>query len=212
MELDYDEDAYIEEGMEFLDLPAFTNEGDMVNWPASRGHPIPRVTVTDPGMDPNGAPRHGTQGSLGNPRGTIAGAPEETPKSLTPDRVVVRVPQPLPETIPERPVVKDKGVKRVTLGTTTRHEIQTKSNDEGPTKNTRAQVRRRAVQENTHVRVNGGPRARAELAELKCVQKRWALRLSTSCRLEEIKIGLTPDRRSIKPLTPMWTQPPQLAC
>ena len=82
MELDYDEDAYIEEGMEFLDLPAFTNEGDMVNWPASRGHPIPRVTVTDPGMDPNGHPDTGRRGHWGTPKGRLQGLRRKPPSLL----------------------------------------------------------------------------------------------------------------------------------
>ena len=65
-ELDYDEDAYTEEGLEFINQGPFTNKEDMVRWPASRGHP--RVEVEDPRMDQNDVTRHGTQGSLGNPR------------------------------------------------------------------------------------------------------------------------------------------------
>ena len=208
-ELDYDEDTYIDEGMEFLDRPAFTNEGDMVNWPASRGHPIPRVEVTDPGMDPGQAPQHGTQGSLGNPNGTKAENPEESPKILTPDRVVVRVPKPLPDTIPDRPTPAAKITKKVTLGTTTEHPIPSRSPD-GPTRNTRAQTRRRAIQNNTHIRVSGGPQARAELAGLECVQKRWAIRLSTTCRYESKTSWRPRTQGGPTTYTPMWSQPPQL--
>ena len=214
MELDYDEDAYIDEGMEFLDLPAFTNEGDMVNWPASRGHPIPRVEVQDPGMNPGDVPRHGTQGSLGNPNGTVAGKPEETPKFLTPDRVVVRVPRPIPDSVPERPLAKDKDIKRVTLGPTSKREF-TREEPDVPARNTRAQMRRRIGQKETHVRVSGGPQARAELAELSCVQRRWAIRLNTNCSLEEIKIGPRPNHYSRSPSISPWMLPtpltPQLA-
>ena len=182
----------------------------MVNWPASRGHPIPRVEVTDPGMDPTQAPQHGTQGALGNPNGTRAGDPEESPKMLTPDRVVVRVPKPLPDRIPDRPTPQSKVTRRVTLGPTTEHPIPPRSPD-GPTRNTRAQTRRRAVQNNTHLRVGGGYQARAELAGLECVQKRWAIRLSTTCRYEsKTSQNLETPGRAFNH-TPMWCQPPQLS-
>ena len=182
----------------------------MVNWPASRGHPIPRVEVTDPGMRPGQEPQHGTMGSLGNPNGTRAKNPDETPKSLTPDRVVVRVPKPLPDSIPDRPTPPVKTMKKVTLGQTVEHTIPS-ANPDGPTRNTRAQTRQRALQNNTHVRVRGGPQARAELASLECVQKRWAIRLSTRCQLESKRSYQLGTQGPINH-TPMWSQPPQLVC
>ena len=196
-ELDYDEDAFIDEGMEFLDQAPYTNEGDMVNWPASRGHPIPRVEVTDPGMPPQDPPRHGTQGALANPRGTIAGKPEEEPKILNPDRVVVRV----PPVIPARPTPIQGPSKKVTLGPTTQH---TYNPQEGPTRNTRLQTRRRAHFEGK-INVPGGSKARAELASMDCVQRRWQIKLGWGgrCMWEEIKI---------KDSLPQGRIPPPITC
>ena len=201
-ELDYDEDAFIDEGLEFIDQAPYTNEGDMVNWPGSRGHPIPRVEVTDPGMDPQDQPRHGMQGNLANPNGTLAGRPEETPQVLNPDRVVVRV----PPSIPARPAPVEGPIKKVTLGPTT---VRTFDKDAGPSRNTRRQTRLRGIREAeavgtrppngsaTFATILGGSLARAEMASLECIQQRWIIKLGTSCKLEEIKIS--PGQRDLIP-------------
>ena len=94
------------------------------------GHPIPRVEVTDPSMDPRDQPRHGMQGSLANPNGTLASRPEETPQVLNPDRVVVREPLPMPT----RPAPVEGPARKVTLGPTT---VRTFDKEAGPSRNTR---------------------------------------------------------------------------
>ena len=174
----------------------------MINWPGSRGHPIPRVEVTDPGMDPQDQPRHGMQGSLANPRGTVAERPEETPQVLNPDRVVVRVPPP----IPSRPAPVEGPNKKVTLGPTT---VRTFDKDAGPSRNTRRQTRLRGLRETEAIRtqpvtgnatfatIPGGSFARAEMASLECIQQRWIIKLGTSCKLEEIKIS--PGQKDLIP-------------
>ena len=118
---------------------------------------------------------------------------------LNPDRVVVRVPPPMPA----RPAPVQGPAKKVTLGPTT---VRTFDKEAGPSRNTRRQTRLRGLQETTalsantpprritHATIRGGMSARAEMASLECIQQRWINKLGTSCKLEEIKIS--PGRRN----------------
>ena len=186
LELEYDDDTLVEEGLEFLDRAPYTNEDDMVRWPASRGHPLPRVEVEDPGMVPGDALRHGTQGTLGNPRGTVAGdTPAERPMELTPDRVVVRrgPPKPLP-TIPPPKMDRPAGTgepprKRVRLGQF--HERPISPRGDGPAQNTR----RRAQRQVACIRITCGSR----LISVKAVQSCWLSKLSSTGGVQGIRMN-----------------------
>ena len=90
-ELDYDGEATVGEALDFLDTPVNGTPGDAVEWPGEGGSPIPQVTVEDPGMRPGDVPRQGSQGHLGNPKGTPVVQFREETAPLTPDRVVIRV-------------------------------------------------------------------------------------------------------------------------
>ena len=91
-ELDYDGETTTKEAMDFLDVPLNGSPGEMVEWPGAEGSPIPQVEVEDPNMHPRDHARLGTQGHLGNPKGTRAQKYLEKTAMLTPDRVVIRVP------------------------------------------------------------------------------------------------------------------------
>ena len=126
-ELDYDGEATTKEAMDFLDVPLNGSPGDMVEWPGAEGSPIPQVEVEDPNMDPRDHARLGTQGHLGNPRGTRAQKYLEKTAMLTPDRVVIRVP---PKEEQRKPVARIPEA------------------EDGPARNTRRATRRReAAQE-----------------------------------------------------------------
>ena len=47
-ELDYDEDAFIDEGLEFIDQAPYTNEGDMINWRGPEDTPYPESRSQTP--------------------------------------------------------------------------------------------------------------------------------------------------------------------
>ena len=176
LELEYDDDAYRHEGLEFLDRAPYTNEDDMVRWPASKGSPIPRVEVEDPGMDPNDVVRHGTQGSLGNPKGTPAkGTPDEVPMDLTPDRVVVRRPPKVgvpPPSMRRPPVGQEPPRKKVRIGDVQEREIPARV--DGPAQNTRRKTRQ-ARSGVMSLRLGCG----THLGALDVVKDAWSLKLSS---------------------------------
>ena len=179
LELEYD-GAYANEGLEFLDRVPYTNEDDMVRWPASRGNPIPRVEVEDPGMPPDDVPRHGTQGTLGNPRGTPAQAvPDKTPKDLTPDRVVVQLPAPKPQTdIPppttSRPLdTNESPKKRVRMGGVFERPIPPRA--DGPAHNTRQPTR-----QNKNGVISLRLKCGVSLAAMESIQRIWMKKLSST--------------------------------
>ena len=184
LELDYDEDAFTGEGLEFIDRAPYTNKEDMVRWPGSRGHPIPQVEIEDPGMDPADVARHGTQGSLGNPNGTPATSlPREEPANLTPDRVVIRKPSSLKRSLDlnphsDRTLGESTPRKRVRIQPASPDPIPT--SDVGPARNTRSQAKRRTV---ACVQLGLG----VQLDHLDVAHKAWVCKLHPSQRVEKIR-------------------------
>ena len=124
-EMDYEGETTTQEAMDFLDVPFNGSPGETVEWPGVEGSPIPQVEVEDPNMQPGDRARQGTQGHLGNPKGTPAQKYLEKTTMLTPDRVVIRIPPKAAEK-PREDKIKEAGPARHTRAATRKREADLK--------------------------------------------------------------------------------------